>query len=65
MTIEWIDRYNIGDVQIKQPHRRRFALVNQVLRASDWALFLIPHEDVLLADYLNYCDTRRADLSTD
>ncbi len=32
---------------------------------SHWALFHIPREDARLADYLNYGDTRKADLSID
>lgn len=32
---------------------------------AHWALFHIPHEDARLADYLNYGDTRKADLSID
>ncbi len=37
MPIEWNDSYDVGDIQLNHQHRRLFALVNQVLSASDVA----------------------------
>lgn len=40
MTIEWSDRYDIGDVQLNHQHRHLFVIANQVLRASSHAELL-------------------------
>ena len=37
MTIEWSDRYDIGDVQLNHQHRHLFVIANQVLRATSHA----------------------------